>query len=161
MASAFVAAHCVHTDLLAAPVVDTALVGVCRREQSPVAAAHCDQADTVPPLSKEQREGTGSKLTKPREGANCLRDVRWAPADPTPPPWVSWHRLCQDGLKFRSGPNISPTKDARSRHTLLSRVQTQTLPRPPRETLPSCWATRHGRQSSDASLNSSYSVAEV
>lgn len=131
VASAFVAAHCVHTDLLAAPVVDAALVGVCRRKQSPVTAAHCDQADTAPPLRKEQREVTGSKLTKPREGANCLWDVHWAPADPTPPrgfPGTGFARMVSSSILNRIFP---PLRILRSRHTLLSRVQTQTLPRPP------------------------------
>lgn len=39
VASAFVAAHCVHTDLLTAPVVDAALISVCRTKHSPVTAA--------------------------------------------------------------------------------------------------------------------------
>lgn len=40
VALAFIAAHCVHTDLLTASIVDTALVGVCGTKHAPVTAAH-------------------------------------------------------------------------------------------------------------------------
>lgn len=40
VALALVAAHRVHTDLLAASIVDTALVGVCGTKHAPVTAAH-------------------------------------------------------------------------------------------------------------------------
>lgn len=40
MALALVVTHCVHTDLLTAAIVVTALIGVCGTKRFPVTAAH-------------------------------------------------------------------------------------------------------------------------
>lgn len=49
---ALVATHCVDTNLLAASIVDAALVGVCGTKMVPVATVH--QELTASPLRKKQ-----------------------------------------------------------------------------------------------------------
>lgn len=83
MALAFVAAHRVHTDLLTASVVDTALVGVCGTKQ-PIT----DPADTILLLKMDQ---DGRYSLNKGKVLTAFRMCTWHQLTPLPTQGISWH----------------------------------------------------------------------
>lgn len=132
VALALVAAHRVHTDLLAASVVDAALVGVWGTKHAPVTAAPHWPGRRWPSL--EEGAGGQSYGWNPLNKGEMLTTFRtcpWYQLTPLSTQGISLYEPRQNDLKFHSWPTTPWLGTLREGHTPLSDVRTQMLHRLP------------------------------
>lgn len=76
-ALALVAAHCVYTEMLAASVVDAALVGVCEAKHFPVTTVTGTFADSSTLERKRSRREAHNCPLSPTNQTTALRKCAW------------------------------------------------------------------------------------